>query len=60
MLQDMMRIDQQINQLQLELRHLQAARRVYGPSIGNAMSEEPQAQGNTHEGGDGEGSFEGN
>jgi seryl-tRNA synthetase len=60
LLQDMMRIDQQINQLQFELRHLQAARRVYGSSLGKAMSEEAQAQGHEHGGGDSKGSFDGN
>lgn len=62
LLQDMMRIDQQINQLQFELRHLQTARRVYYSSFGKAMSEELQtdehAHEHEHEGGDG--SFEGN
>ena len=39
-LQDMVRLDQQIGQLQFELRHLQAAREVYGRSLGKTMNEE--------------------
>lgn len=40
LLQDIMRLDQQIAQLQFELRHLQAARHVYGSSLGRAINEE--------------------
>lgn len=40
LLQDMMQIDQQISKLQFELRHLQAARQVYGSSLRKTMAEE--------------------
>ena len=40
LVQDMLRLDQQVNQLQFELRHLQAARQIYGSSLRQAMSEE--------------------
>lgn len=61
LLQDMMRIDQQINQLQFELRHLQAARQVYGRSLGKAMTDEQQSEGieGQQEGGNGESHYEG-
>lgn len=42
LLNDMMRIDQQISQLQFELRHLQAARQVYSASLRKAMDDELQ------------------
>lgn len=42
LLNDLMRIDQQIGQLQFELRHLQAAKQVYGASLRKAMDEEAQ------------------
>lgn len=42
LLNDLMRIDQQIGQLQFELRHLQAAKQVYGTSLRKAMDEETQ------------------
>jgi hypothetical protein len=40
LLQDMMQMDQQISKLQYELRHLQAARQVYGSSLRKTMVEE--------------------
>jgi hypothetical protein len=40
LLQDMMQMDQQISKLQFELRHLQAARQVYGSSLRKTMAEE--------------------
>jgi hypothetical protein len=40
LLQDMMQMDQQISKLQFELRHLQAARQVYGSSLRKTMVEE--------------------
>lgn len=40
LLNDLMRIDQQIGQLQFELRHLQAAKQVYGSSLRRTMAEE--------------------
>lgn len=39
-LQDMVRLDQQVNQLQFELRHLQAARQVYSSSLLKSMNDE--------------------
>ena len=39
LLQDIMRLDQQIGQLQFELRHLQAARHVYGSNLRQAMND---------------------
>lgn len=51
LLQDMMRLDQQIGTLQFELRHLQAAKQVYGSSLRKTMNDEAEEQG--HEGGDG-------
>ncbi|MEB3166091.1 MAG: hypothetical protein VKO65_05405 [Cyanobacteriota bacterium] len=44
LLNDLMRIDQQIAQLQFELRHLQAAKQVYGASLRKAMDAEAQHQ----------------
>lgn len=44
LLQDMMRLEQQITQLQFELRHLQAAKQSYGTSLRKAMSEEDSAE----------------
>ena len=52
LLQDLMRLDQQISQLQFELRHLQAARKMYGSSLSSAMKEE-EAQEHDQPGGDG-------
>ena len=43
LLQDIMRLDQQISQLQFELRHLQAARHMYGASLRQAMNDEEAA-----------------
>jgi iron uptake system EfeUOB component EfeO/EfeM len=40
LLQDMVRLDQQISQLQFELRHLQAARQIYSSSLLKSMNEE--------------------
>jgi hypothetical protein len=57
LLQDMMQIDKQIGQLQFELRHLQAARQVYGSSLRKTMNEE--GQGNEHESGNGHNGNEG-
>jgi hypothetical protein len=42
LLQDMVRIDQQISELQFQLRHLQAARHTYGSSLSKAMKDEEQ------------------
>ena len=47
LLQDMVRIEQQVNQLQFELRHLQAARQVYNSSLLQSMSEEENAEGSS-------------
>ena len=58
LLQDMMRLEQQITQLQFELRHLQAAKQSYGTSLRKAMSEEDNAEfsaGNSGYGPDGNG-----
>ncbi len=56
LLQDMVRLDQQISQLQFELRHLQAARQMYGTSLRKAMQEdEQQADRAERASGDGEG-----
>ncbi|MCP9878010.1 hypothetical protein KBZ17_15520 [Cyanobium sp. A2C-AMD] len=44
LLQDMMRLEQQIAQQQFELRHLQAAKQTYGASLRKAMSEEENAE----------------
>ena len=44
LLQDMMRLEQQITQLQFELRHLQAAKQTYGASLRKAMREEENAE----------------
>jgi hypothetical protein len=52
LLQDMMQLDQQIGRLQFELRHLQAARQVYGNSLRKTMNEE-EALGQEHGDGDG-------
>lgn len=59
LLQDLMGLDQQIGKLQFELRHLQAARQVYGASLRKTMNEEATSA--DHEGGNGhaEGEFEG-
>ena len=43
LLQDLMRLDQQIGQLQFELRHLQAARHVYDSNLRQVMNEEDLA-----------------
>lgn len=43
LLQDIMRLDQQIAQLQFELRHLQAARHLYGSSLRQAMNADDPA-----------------
>ena len=40
LLRDMMRIDQRIGELQFELRHLQAARQLYGSGVRQAIQEE--------------------
>jgi len=40
LLQDMMRMEQQISQLQFELRHLQAARQVYASNLRQTMAQE--------------------
>lgn len=40
LVQDMLRLDQQVHQLEFKLRHLQAARQVYGSNLRQAMSEE--------------------
>lgn len=50
LLQDMMRLDQQIGKLQFELRHLQAAKQVYGSSLRKTMNDEAEEQ---QEGGNG-------
>ena len=56
LLQDMVRLDQQISQLQFELRHLQAARQMYGTTLRKTMQdEEQQADRAERAGGDGEG-----
>ena len=62
LLQDMVRLDQQISQLQFELRHLQAARQTYGNSLRKAMQDELQEaerSGGEGErgGGDGDGDY---
>ncbi len=38
-LRDMMRIDQRMSELQFELRHLQAARQLYGSGVRQAIQE---------------------
>lgn len=43
LLQDIMRLDQQISELQFELRHLQAARHAYGLNLRQAMNDEEAA-----------------
>ena len=53
LLQDMMRLDQQITQQQFELRHLQAAKHTYGASLRKAMSEEENAEFSAGGSGDG-------
>jgi hypothetical protein len=59
LLQDLMGLDQQISKLQLELRHLQAARQMYGARLRKTMNEEATSA--DHEGGNGhaEGEAEG-
>jgi hypothetical protein len=44
LLQDIMRLDQQIGKLQFELRHLQAARQVYGSNLRQAMNDDESAE----------------
>ena len=53
LLQDMMRLDQQVNQLQFELRHLQAAKHTYSASLRKAMNEEANAESSAGSSGDG-------
>jgi TolA-binding protein len=56
LLQDMVRLDQQISQLQFELRHLQAARQMHGTTLRKTMQdEEQQADRAERSGADGEG-----
>ena len=43
-LQDMMRVDKKINELQFELRHLQAARQLYSSGVRKAMQDENMDQ----------------
>jgi len=59
LLQDILRLDQQIGKLQFELRHLQAARQLYGAKLRKTMNEEATSA--DHEGGNGhaEGEVEG-
>lgn len=40
LLQDMVRLDQQVSELQFELRHLQAAKQIYSSNLAKAMNEE--------------------
>lgn len=47
LLQDMMRLEQQIGQLQFELRHLQAARQVYGTNLRQTMVRETGGNGDS-------------
>ena len=56
LLQDMVRLDQQVNQLQFELRHLQAARQMYNSSLLKSMSEQENIEFSS--GGNGNGSDE--
>ena len=57
LLQDMVRLDQEVSQLQFQLRHLQAARQVYSSNLVKSMSSEESAKhsanGNGSEGEDG-------
>lgn len=63
LLQDMVRLDQQISQLQFELRHLQAARQMYGNSLRKTMQEDehqsdrPALAGGDGKGGNGDGDY---
>lgn len=58
-LQDMVRLDQQISQLQFELRHLKAAREVFGISLSKTMrkEEESHEHDSHHEEDNGEGNY---
>jgi seryl-tRNA synthetase len=57
LLQDLMRMDQRINELQFELRHLQAAKQIYSINLQRTMREQENTH--AHPGGDGEGTHEG-
>jgi len=56
LLQDMMRMEQQISQLQFELRHLQAARQVYASNLRQTMAQEEGTEAGEGPGEDGYGS----
>ena len=52
-LRDMMRIDQRISELQFELRHLQAARQLYGSGVRQAIQEEGVHENDSEQAGNG-------
>ena len=52
-LRDMMRIDQRISELQFELRHLRAARQLYGSGVRQAIQEEGVHENDSEQAGNG-------
>lgn len=58
LLKDLMRLDEQISQLQFQLRHLQAAHHTYSASLRQAMNEQEEGEAHQPQHDIGEGSHE--